>query len=165
MNRLTASRAILVGGFLLWAIRQGARCDTNMTIRAVIIAPPPCVINSGSTLNVTFGNDLNTTRIDGVNYRRDVPYTLRCDSPLDSNAMTLELLGTGASFDSSALSTSKADLGVKLLANGAVWPLNSNVRFTYPNAPALEAVPVQRAGSTLTAGAFAASATLVVHYQ
>ena len=165
MARLSGSRAMFIGGGLLWAISQGVQAETSLTIRAVIIAPPPCVINSGSTLNVPFGNDLHTTRIDGVNYRRDVPYTVRCDPPVYSNDMTLELKGTGASFDGTVLSTRKADLGVKLFANGADWPLNTAVRFTHPNFPVVQAVPVKRAGVNLTGGAFDASATLVIEYQ
>jgi type 1 fimbria pilin len=165
MARLTGSRAIFIGGGLLWAVSQGVQADTNLTIRAVIIAPPPCVINSGSTLDVPFGNDLLTSRIDGVNYRREVPYTVRCDPPVFSNAMTLELKGTGASFDRNVLLTRKADLGVKLFVNGADWPLNTAVRFTHPNFPAVQAVPVKRTGSTLTGGAFDAAATLVIEYQ
>ncbi|MDY7535217.1 fimbrial protein [Pseudomonas sp. Bout1] len=160
MTRLT----MFIGTGLLWAVSQGVQADTNLTIRAVIIASPPCVINGGSTLNVPFGNDLLTSRIDGINYRRDVPYTVRCDSPF-SNAMTLELKGAGASFDSNVLSTPKTDLGVKLFVNGADWPLNTPVRFTHPNFPAVQAVPVKRTGSTLTGGVFATAATLVIEYQ
>ena len=138
--------ALLIGGGLLWAVSQGVQADVNLSIRAVIIAPPPCVINNGSTLDVPFGNDLLTSRIDGVNYRRGVPYTVTCDSPF-SNALTLELRGTGASFDGRVLLTRKPDLGVKLFINGADWPLNTAVNFTYPNFPVVQAVPVKRAGS------------------
>ncbi|MDC6668157.1 fimbrial protein, partial [Leclercia adecarboxylata] len=73
--------AVLMGSGLLWAFSLGAQAETNLTIRAVIIAPPPCVINSGSTLDVPFGNDLLTSRVDGVNYRRGVPYTVTCSPP------------------------------------------------------------------------------------
>ena len=156
--------AILIAGSLLLAVSQGVQAQTSLTIRAVIIAPPPCVINSGNTLVVPFGNDLQTSRVDGVNYRRDVPYTVTCDSPY-SNALTLALNGTGAAFDSRVLSTRKPDLGVKLFVNGADWPLNTRVNFTYPNFPVVQAVPVKRAGSQLTGGAFDATATLVVDYQ
>ncbi|MEB0046570.1 MULTISPECIES: fimbrial protein [unclassified Pseudomonas] len=164
MARLTGSRAIFIGGGLLWAVSQGVQADTNLTIRATIIAPPPCIINRGSTLNVPFGNDLLTSRIDGVNYRRDVPYTVTCDSPFN-NAMTLELKGTAASFDRNVLLTRKPDLGVKLFINGADWPLNTAVNFTHPNFPVVQAVPVKRANSNLTGGAFDATATLVIEYQ
>ena len=164
MATATGPWAILTGAGLLWPLSQGVQADTSLTIRATIIAPPPCVINSGSTLNVPFGNDLLTSRIDGVSYRRNVPYTVRCDSPF-SNALTLELKGTGAAFDNRVLVTRKADLGVKLFVNGADWPLNTAVNFTYPNVPVVQAVPVKRAGSKLTGGAFDAAATLVVDYQ
>lgn len=160
----TGPWAFLVGGALLWAFSQVVQAETALNIRAVIVAPPPCVINSGTTLDVPFGNDLLTSRVDGVNYRRDVPYTVRCDSPI-SNAMTLELRGTGASFDRNVLVTRKADLGVKLFVNGADWPLNTPVNFTHPNFPAVQAVPVKRTGSRLTGGAFDAAATLVVDYR
>ncbi|MBX7275309.1 fimbrial protein [Pseudomonas sp. ERGC3:05] len=164
MAKSSGSRALLIGGGLLWAVSQSAQADTSLTIRAVIIAPPPCVINSGGTLDVPFGNDLLTSRVDGVNYRRDVPYTVTCDSPFN-NAMKLELKGTGASFDSRVRLTRKTDLGVKLFVNGADWPLNTAVNFTHPNFPVVQAVPVKRAGSSLTGGAFDAAATLVVDYQ
>lgn len=164
MPTLTGPRAVLIGGGLLWAACQGVQAETGLTLRAVIIAPPPCVINSGTTLNVPFGNDLLTSRVNGVNYRRDVPYTVTCNSPFN-NALTLELKGTGAAFDSAVLMTRKADLGVKLFVNGAAWPLNRVVNFTYPNIPVVQAVPVKRAGSKLTGGAFDATATLVVDYQ
>ncbi|MPR01096.1 fimbrial protein [Pseudomonas sp. MAFF 212408] len=164
MATSTGSRAMLISCTLLWAVSQGVQAETSLTIRAVIIAPPPCVINSGSTLDVPFGNDLLTTRVDGVNYRRDVPYTVTCDAPFN-NALKLELRGSGAAFDSRVLLTRKADLGVKLFVNGADWPLNTAVNFTHPNFPVVQAVPVKRVGSTLTAGAFDAAATLVVDYQ
>ena len=156
--------AVLMGSGLLWALSLGAQAETNLTIRAVIIAPPPCVINSGSTLDVPFGNDLLTSRVDGVNYRRGVPYTVTCSSPF-SNALTLQLRGTGAAFDSRVLVTRKPDLGVKLFINGADWPLNTVVNFTYPNVPVVQAVPVKRPGSKLTGGAFNTTATLVIDYQ
>ena len=164
MAKPTGLRAIFISGGLLWVASQGVQAETGLTIRAVIIAPPPCVINGGSTLDVPFGNDLLTSRVDGVNYRREVPYTVTCTSPF-SNALTLELKGTAAAFDSGVLMTRTADLGVKLFVNGADWPLNTAVNFTYPNFPVVQAVPVKRAGSVLTGGAFDAAATLVVDYQ
>lgn len=156
--------AALAYGCLLWMFNQGAQADVNVTISGVVVAPPSCVINGGSTLTIAFGDELMTTRIDGTTYRRGVPYTVTCTS-YPSNAMTLELKGSGAAFDAGTLATSKTDLGIRLLVNGVNWPLNSIVKFTYPTLPGMEAVPVKRAGSTLTGGAFSAVATLVVAQQ
>lgn len=158
------ARLAIACGAALLPLCEGAMAQVSVYIRGVILAPPPCVINAGSTLNVPFGDDLMTTRIDGVNYRRSVPYTLTC-GPQPSNNMKITLQGTGAGFGSAYLGTSKSDLGIKLLLNGAAWPLNNAVNFTYPTLPVIEAVPVKNPGSTLTGGAFSASATLVVALQ
>ncbi|WP_409497694.1 fimbrial protein [Pseudomonas fragi] len=159
-----AARLAIAFGAALLPLCEGVMAQVSVSIRGVIVAPPPCVINAGSTLNVPFGDDLMTTRIDGVNYRRVVPYTLTC-GPQPSNNMKITLQGTGAGFGSAYLGTSKSDLGIKLLLNGAAWPLNNAVNFTYPTLPVIEAVPVKNPGSTLTGGAFSASATLVVALQ
>ena len=39
MTRLTGPWAIFIGAGLLWAVSQGVQADTNLTIRATIIAP------------------------------------------------------------------------------------------------------------------------------
>ena len=158
------ARLAIACGAALLPLCEGVMAQVSVSIRGVILAPPPCVINAGSTLNVPFGDDLMTTRIDGVNYRRGVPYTLTC-GPQPSNNMKITLQGSGAGFGSAYLGTSKCDLGMKLLLNGAAWPLNNAVNFTYPTLPVIEAVPVKNPGSTLTGGAFSASATLVVALQ
>ncbi len=105
-----------------------------------------------------------TTRVDGVNYRRSVPYTVTCTGQ-PSNGMTLKLQGVGAGFNSAVLGTNNVNLGIKLFINGADWSLNNTVNFTYPDLPTMEAVPVKKPASTLSAGAFSASATLVVALQ
>lgn len=165
MSLPARARAPLALGCLLLTLCQGAMADVSVSIRGVILAPPPCVINAGSTLNVSFGNDVMTTRVDGVSYRKmGVAYTVTCASQ-PSNNMKLTLQGAGAGFNAQVLGTSKNDLGVKLLLNGVAWPLNSARNFTYPTLPTMEAVLVKTPGSTLTSGAFSASATLVVALQ
>jgi len=163
--KLSGMRATFVCGCLLWAVSQAVQADINVTVRGVIMAPPPCVINGGGAFDTDFGDDLLTTRVDGNNYRVDVNHSIVCTAPT-SNDMTMELLGMGTTFEGGAyLQTGQVDLGVKLFFNGAEWPLNTPKSFTHPNYPRLEAVPVKRAGSTLSAGVFSAIATLVVAYQ
>ncbi|MFT2789672.1 fimbrial protein [Serratia sp. T13T92] len=160
LARLCLSCALLLPGTLAQAI-------TMVTVTITVVAPPPCVINGGGTLEVEFGNDVLTTRVDGNNYRRPVPYSVQC-SGNTNNAMTLELQGAEAAFGgSNVLRTDKADLGIALFITDAnvPLPLNTRIRFTYPAIPTLSAVPTKRAGSTLTAGAFSAGATLKVDYQ
>lgn len=164
MARYVTSGALIACCWLLLTASPAVMAQVGVQIRGVIVAPPTCVINGGSTLNVPFGNDLMTTRVDGVNYRRSVPYTVTCTGHT-SNGMTLKLQGTSTAFDTATLRTSNSDLGVRLFINGSAWPLNTTTKFTYPTLPKMEAVPVKKPASTLSAGAFSASATLVVALQ
>lgn len=154
-------RAVTALGGLLLICCQGAFGANSISIKGVVLMPPPCVVNAAGTLSVAFGTDLLTTRINGVNYSKSVPYTVTC-GPQPTKLMTLKLTGTGAVFDTNALRTNKTDLGIKLLVGGVAWPLNTTVNFTHPTLPVVTAVLVKKAGSTLTAGSFTASATLVV---
>lgn len=155
----------LICGCLLWAASQGVQADIDVSIRGVIVAPPPCVINGGGSFDTPFGDDLLTTRVDGNNYRVDVNHSIVCTAPT-SNDMTMELQGIGTTFEGGRfLQTGQSDLGIKLFFNGTDWPINTPMSFTHPNYPRLEAVPIKRVGSRLDDGAFSAVATLIVAYQ
>jgi len=79
--------------------------------------------------------------------------------------MKLMVMGNQTFFDTSALQTNIADFGIALRANGQPLTINNWVQFTYPDKPVLQAVPVKKAGATLTGGEFNAGATLMVAYQ
>lgn len=143
----------------LWAFAA-----TTVTVKVTVVAPPPCIINEDQPIDVDFGSELLTTKIDGNNYIKTVDYSLECQNNT-SNAMKLQVQGSATTFDSSALQTNMADLGVALKANGTALTINNWVNFTYPDKPVLQAVPVKRAGSTLNGGDFVAAATLMVAYQ
>jgi type 1 fimbria pilin len=147
----------------LYALGAVAATSTVM-ITVTVIAPPACTINGDQVIDVDFGSELLTTRIDGSNYLRTVDYSLECKDNT-SNAMKLQIQGTPTAFDGSALQTNMADLGIALKANGTALTINDWVNFTYPDKPVLQAVPVKLAGSTLSGGDFSAGATLMVDYQ
>ncbi|WP_261110679.1 fimbrial protein [Serratia liquefaciens] len=115
-------------------------------------------------ISVDFGSELLTTKIDGNNYIRTVDYSLVCKGNT-RNAMKMKVQGNATTFNASALQTNMADLGISLRANGAALTINNWINFTYPDKPVLQAVPVMRAGSTLSGGDFMAAATLMVDYQ
>lgn len=137
--------------------------STTIKVTVTIVAPPPCVINNNNLIEVNFGNDVMTSRIDGNYKKQPVVYSVECKNA-PNNAMKLQVQGT-AGFDSEVLKTNKDGLGVALLRNGNRQPINTWINFTYPNLPTLEAVPVKQAGATLSGGAFSAGATMKVEYQ
>jgi type 1 fimbria pilin len=153
----------LAGLILVLGISAAVAATSNLTISGNILLPPPCVINGDQVITVDFTNEVMTTRVDGINYRQPVPYTLEC-SASSTNALTMQIQGMDAGF-AGALQTSKGDLGIALSSDGQAIPVNSWLNFTLPNQPKLFATLVKRPGTTLTAGYFTSGATMVVDYQ
>lgn len=138
--------------------------DVTMVKIGVTVYPPlPCIINENQPMHVNFG-DVMTNQVDGINYRMPVQYTLFCYETA-SNALKLQLVGNGASFDSSVLQTNIAGLGIELQEGNRKLGLNNWVPFTYPTLPSLWAVPVKQRGVSLSGGPFIAGVTMKVTYQ
>lgn len=147
----------------LMVLGLGAEAATSTITVKVTITAPPCEINNNELIEVDFGNDVLTTRVDGTYKKRPVPYSVHCKGG-SSNAVKMLIEGNGASFNNQVLTTNKTDFGIEIRRNGSRLPINSWLDFTYPNWPELEAVPVKRAGATLTGGPFSAGATMKVEY-
>ncbi|MBC3219748.1 fimbrial protein [Serratia fonticola] len=141
-----------------------AKTATATVTVKITLTAPPCEINDNNLIEVNFGNDVMTTRIDGEYKRRPIAYTLKCQGGA-SNAVRMRVDGLGAAFDGEVLKTNKTDFGIELLSNGKRLPINGWLNFSYPNPPTLEAVPVKRSGAKLSGGAFSAGATMKVEYR
>jgi type 1 fimbria pilin len=151
----------------LWVGMPAAlAADTaTITVRVTIMAPPPCVINDNNLIEVNFGDDVLTIRVDGKAYKRKpVTYSVDCSGG-PSSAVKMLIEGSGAGFDSEVLQTDQTDFGIALLNNGRRYPINSWLNFDASSPPSLEAVPVKRVGARLQGGAFSAGATMKVEYQ
>ncbi|MFA3759749.1 fimbrial protein [Yersinia sp. 2544 StPb PI] len=138
----------------------------DVLFTGTLINPAPCVINGGNTIDVPFGENLGVNKIDGINYTRDVPYSMTCETTSSSLELGLTIVSASVTtFDSAAIQTDVQDLGIRLLKNGVPFALNTRVAYDKNNPPVLKAVPVKAAGATLSEGSFEATATLLVDYQ
>lgn len=162
VTRFQVTYRYLAGMLAIAPLMAGA-VTSMVTVQVTVLAPPPCVINDDRPIEVDFG-EVMTTRVNGVNYRRPVDYTLSCSKAF-SNAIKLQVQGNAASFDRTVLQSNKAGLGIGLRHGDNKLPVNSWLNFTYPNVPVLWAVPVRQSGITLKGGEFTASATMNVAYQ
>lgn len=165
MNKLMTSTGAALT--LLAAITAGisqAHAAGEMTFKGTLIEPPPCVINGSKPIDVDFGTTVMTSRVDGVNYIKDITYSLVCDKPA-LNTMRMQIKGTAAPFSAAALNTDKADLAITIKSGGKEFPVNTWLNFTHPTQPVLQAVPIKKAGAELKGGAFAAQATMMIDYQ
>ncbi|MEB0184817.1 fimbrial protein [Pseudomonas sp. Bout1] len=138
--------------------------SANLTFNGTLNEPPPCTIDSGSTIEVDFG-DVGTRRVDGVKYRKGVGYTIRCGASTLPWLLKLSVNGTATTFDGAAVQTSVPELGIRLFQNNVPFLLNTPLDISLSSPPTLEVVPVKRPGSILTAARFTAVATLLAEYQ
>lgn len=154
----------MVAAAIIFFAFEAAAASTTIEVKVTVIAPPPCIINENRLIDVNFGSSVQASKVDGSEYLMTVGYNLECkDAP--SNAMKLLIQGNATSFDASALQTNIKDFGIALRANGKPLIINEWVKFTYPEKPVLQAVPVKKAGEKLAGGDFSVGASLLVAYQ
>ncbi|OWF82273.1 hypothetical protein B4907_13865 [Yersinia kristensenii] len=163
------SRTLILTIFLVILIftRGVLASNDNMLFKGTLIEPPNCIINNGQILDVNFGDEVMTSRVDGKNYLKRVTHSLKCTDPALNN-MKVQIIGEGASFDDTSLRTNNEDLAIKIFFNQKHVSVNEWVKFTYDNGLGvyrLDVVPVKNPVATLKGGSFLASGILMVDYQ
>ncbi|MEY1577946.1 fimbrial protein [Providencia manganoxydans] len=176
------SAAVLIKKLvLLWlachSVLTMASTQVDMTMKGRLLEFPPCDISllgaegsEGAPIRIGF-DEVAIQRIDGERYRQNFTLAIRCEQTLGQNVLIeMGYNGEPSHFDSAALGTGQADLGVRLYQanNGQVIPphsvlpmtLSGNERVQLP----LYAVPVKAADANLIEGSFTASATLALNY-
>lgn len=140
--------------------------NTAVITVKVTVNAAPCEINNNQIIDVDFGNNVITTDVAKGTVEKTVNYTLDCTSADQTKTLAMRISGSGADFDDKVLKTSIPELGVKLKADGAEYPLNTDLALASSSSkPALTALLVQQPGARLPTGDFTAGATMTVDYQ
>jgi type 1 fimbria pilin len=164
------ARAPLAGALLAVLASAGSHAEQpNMRFSGYLVAPPPCsVSDNGRRIDVVFKQNINTSKIDGDNYKQIVPYQIDCpgmNRPGMTWRMKLTVRGAVTEFEKAAVQSSVPDLGIKLILNNYPdFVLNTAQEIKLDasqSPPTLEAVPVKMAGSRLPPKEFTASALLI----
>lgn len=156
---------LLLMGVCNALIPNTASAEDNLKLKGVLIVPPDCTINNNELIEVPFGDNLGVNKIDGVNYTQPVDYHLECEKNSHDWTLQLNVSGAPSDLNSAALATNLADLAIYLALDGTPLTLNEWYPISADAPPKMTAVPIKRAGSTLPAEAFEATATLQVEYQ
>lgn len=161
---MTALRTALLATLLGGAVSSAADEQQVVTIKGVVYAAIPCVINKNAPISGPFG-DVQTAGIDGHYKTITLDYTLDCTRSA-THELRMQIRGNDAGFDTSLLKVPGYDnLGVALKKDGARLAVNTWADFDTNKQPLLQAVLVKRENSEIKAGMFKASATLVVDYR
>ncbi|HGM5490596.1 TPA: fimbrial protein [Serratia fonticola] len=140
----------------------------NLILHGTLITPPPCTLNGGNTLRVSFGDKVGIKKVASGIYRRPVVLDLVCETTTAAWQLSLTYTGTPVSFDTDNATVRSAEfpaLGVKIFANGQPLKLNEPLKINNLTMPTLEAVLVQEPGSELGEGEFTARATFKAEYH
>ncbi|MFV8984689.1 fimbrial protein [Serratia fonticola] len=132
----------------------------------LIVTPPECKVNGGSTTDVVFG-EVHETMIDGTSYKRiPINYGLSCTN-VYSNALKMTLSWSSIVINgANVVKTNRNNFGLAIYQNSTRLNNNAVINFTNGTPPALYAVPVKPAGTVLTDGGdFYGTLTMQVEYQ
>ncbi|HID9396045.1 TPA: fimbrial protein [Serratia marcescens] len=157
----TACRTLYSLLFLLCFPLQGA----DMQIKGALIEPPPCRVNDGGVIDISFGPRVGIKKVNGENYRQKINYTINCEPGVKGWVLVLALVGTAADFDHTALRSDKMSLGIRVLHDKQPFLPGVSMIINAGAPPELEAVPVAEGGVLLSEGEFSASASLLAYYQ
>lgn len=168
MTRPLFVLSLLCGVFGVSPARAAEGDTTTVTVTGVLVAAPECTVNGNNQIDVDFGDDVLIGRIDGSTYKKTaLVYSMLCDDPVSTSMKLSVNAAADAGFGTGLIGVGKEGLGIRLF-NGTS-PINAGdaVNFTYDGSslPSLYAVPVAENISTLSAGGFSGSATMVIDYQ
>ncbi|WP_024547676.1 fimbrial protein [Siccibacter turicensis] len=138
--------------------------DADVSFHGMLIEAPPCTVNDNELITVHFGDDVMTTRVDGINYKKPVIFTVDCSSAV-SNLQAVRISGAATAFDPDALASNQANFGIAFYHGETRMGLDEKINFKWPALPEIYAVPVRQKETTLKGGAFRILASLVVEYQ
>ncbi|MFO6300197.1 fimbrial protein [Rahnella selenatireducens] len=157
----------LLAALLMQSTRAAQTGDSvNYNFKGHFLVLSPCIISDDKVLDIAF-NTVGVKKVDGINYRQVIPYTVECKGEPDNTALNLTVAGTAENFDAAAVTTNAAGLGIQIQADGQPLKLNTPLATTLGalSSLVLTAVPVKDPATELTAQGFTATATLKVDYQ
>lgn len=137
------------------------------TAGEIIPIETTCTINGGNTITVPFGDiDVDQLKNDGPSsvIKKDIQLNYSCTSSLTQD-IDITLVGSTASFESTALQSSINDVGVVMMYDGK--PVGPYQSFTSKlvdgtGSDTVTFSPIIRSGATNVQGNFTASATLIM---
>ena len=162
-NALRWLLTVLSAGWISLAV---ARTETVTTIQIsmTVLAPPPCTINDGKTIEVDFGEITDSDLLFNA-ISRPINLNLSCSS-MSKNQLRLQIQGTPDKDYPGYLLANYGSIAIKFTRNGQVLPINSWLNFSWPDAPELRVATFHKPNWLIKDGdSFSASATLRVEYQ
>ncbi|SFB39414.1 Fimbrial protein [Pseudomonas simiae] len=159
---MTGARPALLA-LLLGYGSMAQAVEKVITIKGIVYAAMPCVINKNAPIKTSFG-PVYGAQIDRSTISKTINYTLDCTRSA-TNELRMQILGNPA-LDGSALEIpGHENIGVALIKDGKRLAINTWSNFDTRKQPVLEAMLIKLDTGEIKTGEFKASATLLVDYR
>ncbi|QXI46727.1 fimbrial protein [Pseudomonas anuradhapurensis] len=155
---------LAIAFYSLTATANASLSQITATIKGVVYADPPCIVNNNSPIIGSFG-DVDVEKIDGNHKTITLNYSLDCSRAV-SNNLRFYISGKSTEFDRWALYVpDHKNIGITFKRDGHYHAINTYYSLNPLNPPTLQAVLIKRPDGDINGGPFRSSATLVVEYQ
>ena len=158
---------VTLSGLLLTGMPQAAQVGDQMSVnfKGTFIITTPCTVSGDEVIDVSFGS-ISVGKVNGIDNKQDIPYTVDCHGAPDDSALNIQVSGVAEIFDDAAVTTSADGLGIQIQANGVPMKLNQPLKTTLGGLQSLvlSAVPVKDPNKVLSEQTFTAVATLTADY-
>lgn len=142
-------------------ISHGVQAALLVSITGTVRVALSCTVNNGNPVSVDFGDDLTTAQVDGVQYAKEINFTMDCTTA--PSTLDVWFQGAESAFDPKLLETDLRGLAIRFIKeDGSQLNLGDKVRFTNPSAPPVIKAAPMKAPNTNPTGRFNASAVLMV---
>lgn len=134
----------------------------NISINVEVLEPS-CNINNGDVIEVDFGDDILSNKLNGSYYAQIVRLTFQCNT-LTPDSGYLKIEGEEFEPGIQALKTSKENLSIYFSHSNNIIPINEKVAVNLKSTYNFLAI-LSKIGSKVQPGPFSASATLALYYE
>lgn len=102
----------------------------DITFHGNLIAPPTCIVSENKTIEIAF-NEVIISDISGDNYKREVPYSVECDSENTDTGIQMKLTWTGVEtdFNDSAVETDVVGAGGRIAAKRSAFSTGKGDKY------------------------------------
>lgn len=149
--------------FLLLCLFSSPTLASNIHVNVEVLGPS-CTVNNGEIIEVDFGDEILSTKLNGANYKQSFTLSIQCNS---ATANTVYLAFQGEQWEPgiNALKTSKENLHIEFYRGWNLILLNEKVAVPKDELYFFQATPRKFGSVKVQPGPFSASATTVVYYE
>lgn len=138
--------------------------DQFIRFEGKMIEPATCQFNAGVATEVSFGSEIISRKIDGVNYVQEFTVYAVCEGNVTNN-LRMRFFGGSPGFDTKVVGLTKNDIGVAIYNGSTQIGVNEWFNFTAPQTFKFKAILVKNPDTVISGGSFSGYVNMLADYR